>query len=111
MFRGHWNTTVAIVVAGFLIFLGVGVGVFESDQSAGERTLFIGVFGLAGIALLCGLWLLAHSSRTALAYTLIVIGSLAAAVWWWMVLPTILALVVLISGVLRGGLARELRRA
>jgi RimJ/RimL family protein N-acetyltransferase len=35
MFRGHWNTIVAIVVAGFLIFLGVGVGVFEPDQSAG----------------------------------------------------------------------------
>jgi hypothetical protein len=85
--------------------------VFETDQSAGERALFIGVFGLAGIVLLGGLWLLARSSRPALAYTLIVIVSLAAAMWWWMALPTILALVVLISGVLRGGLARELRRA
>jgi len=105
----HWLTALSVLLAGFLFALAPLSWIADNDQTTGERIAFAVLFGLAGVVLLGGLWVLRRGGPVPLAYTMVVIGLIGAGMWWWMVLPTLLALVVLVFGVICGGLVRELR--
>ena len=96
--REHWLTGLSVLFVVFLIVGGV-----EGDL----------VLGSLGVALLIGLWLLRKDRGTPAAYILIVVPLVLAGLElsWVLFIPTILALVVIVFGVIRGGLARELRPA
>ncbi len=106
--RGNWNTGVAMLVGLFLVFMTVGIGVDDGSNGA-ERFFGVGVMGVASIAFIGGLLGL-RSGRLSkiVANAGIVVGVAGTLIWFWMVIPPIFALVVLVFGVVRGGLAREL---
>ncbi len=106
--RENWNTGVAVLVGLFLVFMTVGIGVDDASNGA-ERFFGVGVMGVASIAFIGGLWGLRSGrlSKT-VANAGIVVGVVGTLIWFWMVIPPIFALVVLVFGVVRGGLAREL---
>jgi hypothetical protein len=108
----NWVTSLAVINGGFLLFLAVALGMNSSDSTASERVFGLATMGVAGLALLAGLWGL-RSGRwsRSVSYAGVVVGVIGTLVWFWMVIPPILALVVLWFGVVRNGLAREANRA
>jgi hypothetical protein len=108
--RQHWITGLAVLTAAFLAFVGMA---FFVDPGEGEYREFVfwGTMSLLGAAALAtGLWAL-RSARIGRhgAHALVVVGLLVAAMYWWMFLPAAVAVLLLYAGVVRGGLARELR--
>lgn len=74
--------------------------------------MFLLIFGPLGIGLFLGMWLLHRGGLTVWANVLIVAGLVGAASFFWLFfVPLVLAGVVLWFGVVRGGLAQELRPA
>jgi hypothetical protein len=111
--KGYWLTGLAVILGVFLLFLAIAIAFEDEPESSGAETAFgVIVMGVAGLALLGGLWFL-HSGRipTSVCLGAIVLGLVGGLVWFWMVIPPIIALVVLWFGVIRGGLVRELRTA
>lgn len=110
--KEHGNTTAAVLMVAFVTFIAAAIALETDDTTSGRTTGGV-VFGLCAVAILVGLWLLREGRATPVANTLIVIGSLFPGVsfFWMLLLPTALAVVVIYSGVIKGGLARELRRA
>ena len=110
--REHWLTWLSLLFAAFLVGIGL-VGAVDLDESAGARVAFLLVLVPLGVALLLGLWLLREGRAIPAAYVLIVVPLVLAGLgfFWLLFIPTIVALVVIVFGVIKGGLARELRPA
>jgi hypothetical protein len=108
--RKHWLTALSLLLAAFMLFLAVAFAL-DTGESANARTIGAVVFGLSGLALLAGLWLLRAGGSKAAAHTLIVVPTLwvGAGLFWMLLIPTALAFVIIFFGVFRGGLAEELR--
>jgi hypothetical protein len=105
----HGLTTVALVMAGFMLFIAIASAL--DVDSDGNRVVGGVTFGVLGLALLCGLWLLREGRATGVAYASIVVPAVLVGVglFWMLFIPTIMAFVVILFGVVRGGLVRELR--
>lgn len=109
--KSHWLTAVALLGVAFLVLLSVA-SLAADDPEYGTEDRIAGIAAALGaLALLGGLWALrVNRFKLWVAYVLIVVGLVVLASYFWMFLiPTILALVLLIAGVIRGGLERELR--
>jgi hypothetical protein len=106
--RSYWISTLAALVGLYDLFLAVAIGVDEG--STGSEKLFGAVvLGIAGIALFAGLWAIRRGRLSTWTRNgLIAIGLAPAVAFFWMVVPPIVAIVVLVFGVARSGLAREL---
>ncbi len=108
--REHWLTGLSLLFAAFFILGGL---------LGAARVAFLLVLVPLGVALLLGLWLLREGRAIPAAYVLIVVPLVLAGLgffWlslfvWLFFIPTIVALVVIVFGVIKGGLARELRPA
>jgi hypothetical protein len=107
----HWVTAATLLMVAFILFLAVAIALDVDDSSTAERTFGGAVLGICGLALLAGMWLLREGRATPVAYTLIVVVTLFVGVgfFWLLFIPTILAVVIIFFGVVRGGLVRELR--
>ena len=110
--RRHWLTGLSLLFAATLILSGLG-GALSPSQSTGVRIAVLVVLVPLGVALLVGLWLLREGRPKPAAYILIVVPVAFAGLGFFFLLliPTILALLVIVFGVIKGGLARELRPA
>ena len=110
LWRRHGLTTLSVVMAGFMLFIAVASAVDTAD-STGNRSVGGVTFGVFGLALLLGLWLLREGRARGVAYALIVVPAALVGVglFWMLLIPTIMAFVVILFGVVRGGLVRELR--
>jgi hypothetical protein len=104
----YWITGLAVLLGLFEVFIAVAILVDE-EQSWQEEAFGVGVMALTAIALFGGLWIL-RSGRlsTTVGLVLVAVGLLGGIIWFWMVIPLVVALMVLIFGVVRGGLQREL---
>jgi hypothetical protein len=108
--RHHWITALALVAAAFLVFIGIA-SFLTSDPEYQDEDRMAGVIAALGAAaLLGGLWgLRTGHLKLWIAHTLIVAGALATALFFWLFfIPTIVGLVVIYAGVIKGGLKREL---
>lgn len=107
--RAWWLTGLAALSAGFLLFVGVAlISGPDSGQGVSDRAFGAGFF-MAGVLLIVGLARLrAHPDPIWIANTLIVVGALAVGMFWWLLVPAIVAVVLIYSGVVRKGLQREL---
>jgi hypothetical protein len=107
----HWVTAATLLMVAFTLAIAVAIALDVDDSSAAERTFGGVVLGICGLALLAGMWLLREGRATRLAYALIVVVTLFVGVgfFWLLFIPTILAVVIIFFGVVRGGLVRELR--
>jgi hypothetical protein len=107
--RKHWLTALSLLMAAFMLFLAVAFAL-DTEGSSTARTTGAVVFGISGLVLLSGLWLLRSGGSRAAAYTLIVVPTLwvGAGFFWMLLIPTALAFVIIFFGVFRGGLVREL---
>ncbi len=110
MWRKHWLTALSLLMAALMLFLAVAFAL-DTGESTTARTTGAVVFGISGLVLLAGLWLLRAGGSKAVAYTLIVVPTLwvGAGLFWILFIPTALAFVIIFFGVFRGGLAGELR--
>jgi hypothetical protein len=93
-----------------MLFLAVAFAL-DTGESTNARTIGAVAFGISGLVLLAGLWLLRAGGSKAAAHTLIVVPTLwvGAGLFWMLLIPTALAFVIIFFGVFRGGLAEELR--
>ena len=110
--REHWLTGLSLLFAASLILLPIARA-FSSEDSTGARIAFYVVLVALGVALLVGLWLLREGRPQPAAYILISVpvALVGLATPWLYFIPMIPALLVIVFGVIKGGLARELRPA
>ncbi len=107
--KNHWLTAAALGLAAITLLLAVGIALDTEDTASGRTTGGV-IFGICTLALLAGLWLLRVDRATPMAHTLIVVAALVGGVpFFWLIIPLILAFLIIFFGVIRGGLARELR--
>lgn len=109
--RKHWLTVTTLLMVAFIGFLALMLSVSDPDPGDDFRVLGVVVLGTCGLVLLGGMWLLREGRSTPVAYTLIVGVTLFVGVgfFWMFFVPTVLAVVIIFFGVVRGGLVRELR--
>jgi hypothetical protein len=107
--KQHGNTTAALAMVAFCLFMAAAIGL-ETDDTTSGRTTGAVVFGLCTVALLVGLWLIREGRATPVAHALIVLAALVPGVslFWILLIPTVLAFIIIYFGVIRGGLAREI---
>jgi hypothetical protein len=111
--KNHWITTLTLIAAGFLAFVGIGV-LFGDDGVEAWRVAYTAGSLTGTLAILGGLWgLRTGGLGLGVANALVVVGLLVLSVgyWWFVFVPPIVALIVLYAGVIRHGLERELRPA
>lgn len=109
--KGHWLTVLAVILGLFLLFLAFAFA-GDQSQSGGQRAIGALVTGVPALALLGGLWGLGSGRVPVSVCTgAVVVGLVGGMIWWWMLFPTVIAVVVLWFGVIKGGLVRELRTA
>lgn len=108
--KERWVTVLALLAGGFLVFVSIVGFVFPDDGPDGVDRAFWLIPFAAGLALFGGLWgLRSGSMKVSVANGLIVIGLIAVASFWWMFfVPAVIAVTVLVAGVMKRGLEREL---
>jgi len=102
----NWWLVVAVLTGVVEVFFGIALAVQDRDPGA----WFGGaVFVLAGLVVLAGV---AWRRRARIAGDLVVAGGVLPLLpFWWMVVPSLLALVVLVAAVLDAADARSLGRS
>ena len=107
-----WNhkwTALTLLTAAISLAAGVGEAVDpEPGYTAAERFGWGSYFLLGGLAVLAGLWLFRKGERSVLASVAVGLGVVPVGSVFWAVLPTIVAIAVIVGGVALGGLRREL---
>jgi hypothetical protein len=111
LLKEHRVTALAVVGGGFLVLVSIGGLVNPDDGPDGVDRWFWVITGVAELALLGGPWGLRQGVvKVWAAYALIVIGLISVASFWWLFfVPAVVAVAVLVAGVMRRGLERELR--
>ena len=110
--KNHWITGLAILGSGLAVAAGIAMSVTGGEfNDAGVRIIGV-VVGLGGLMIVSGLWGL-RTGRLGMrsAHILIVVGFVifGGAMWWFVLVPPAIALAVVWAGVVKQGLARELR--
>lgn len=109
--RAHWLTTLTLLGAVFLVVVGAGMIVSGGDDDSTGVRIYGAIGLLGGLALFGGLHLLrSGTGRDTPSTALIIVGMLILGLgfWWFIFIPAIIASVVLVFGVYRRGLHREL---
>ncbi len=112
--KNHWVTGLALLATAVLILSGFGMIISGGSESEAGVRVYGAVMLLGGLVLLSGLWgLRSGRLNLVLAHVLVVAGAIVFGVglWWLVLVPPVIALVVVYSGVVRRGLERELRPA
>jgi hypothetical protein len=106
----YWITGLAVLLGLFYVFIAVAILVDEGDEQSWQEEAFgVGVMALTAIALFGGLWILrSRRLSPSVGLGLVTVGLLGGIIWFWMVIPLVVALLVLVFGIVRGGLQREL---
>ncbi len=96
-----WETSVVLLAVNSVVF---GILAINSDH----MTWAVATGFVPAVLLLIGLAL--RNSQRVAATTLLMVASIAAALWFWMIYPIILALVVIVGGFTSGKIGSEGRQ-
>ena len=107
-----WNhkwTALSLLTAGFSFawVIATAVDPYPGDTT-GERASIILIFLVGGLAILAGLWLFWKGGHSVLASVAVGLGVVPMGMIFWLLLPTIIAIAIVVGGVAGGGLRREL---